>query len=177
MNEENLEGADEVWRPLLDCYNCATTERFENTECSALDIIASHLRHLFVPGVTEDMVVKNLPFDQTKAGNAATRDVEKQFRERLRRAPPHEVEELQKRQEATKREPRQKFDKEKTEKFEVKMKKLKRKQIAKRSLRWTVRTVSIGAASTITVFTGGVGAGQVRSLLQRWQRYGRKLIL
>lgn len=65
--------------------------------------------------------------------------------------------------ESTKKPPKSHYDakrnQEKTEEFEVKPKKVKRKQIAKCSVQWTARTVSVGAASTITASTGGMNAG------------------
>jgi hypothetical protein len=183
-NEDLLRNDEKYWKPLLKGYHNADTQanmmRFGNTSQSAWEIIAPHLQSRFVPAITEEMVVEDLPLDQTGAGQIVRKHIDQAFREAVESAKrdgqPHEVLALERRHAATVRRMRVKFDEERSQEYKRKSDKLRLQRGVNRTLRWTLRIGTFAAATTTAVLTGGVatGAFAASGVVEVWAQINSK---
>jgi hypothetical protein len=170
-NEEQLRKDDSYWKPLLDGYSRANMERFDNTDESALSIISQHLGHLFVPAITEEMVVQDLPLDHTGAGKIVNKNLEQAYSEareqalrRARQGDSRPLLAVDQRYKRIKDRMRDKFDEERTLDFKRRSKQLRKKQLVHRAVRWVARGSTVAGVTTAMVFTAGAAAPALAAL-------------
>jgi hypothetical protein len=160
--EDEICNNETYWKSLLGGYSHATMERFNNTEESAWTIIGQHLRHLFIPAITEEMVVKDLPLDRTGAGQIVSRNLDEAYKkakkealEKSRHGDSRQLVILEQKYKDIKDRMRDKFNEQRTAEFKEKSKQLRKKQIIYRAVRWTARIGAIGGITTGIVLTAG----------------------
>ncbi len=141
--EDEIRNNDTYWESLLGGYSHATMERFDNSEESAWAIIGRHLNHLFIPAITEEMVVRDLPLDRTGAGQIVSRNLDEAYKkakkealEKARRGDRRQLLTLEQKYKDIQDRMRNKFNEQRTEEFKERSKQLRKKQIVYRTVRW-----------------------------------------